>query len=76
MSRKPKILSVYERIKQTESEITSAERNLTYLKAQLDKLYEERDEKEMRETWKIIKEKGMSIEDVHKLLEQTNEKEK
>lgn len=75
MARKPKTQTVYEKINQTESEIASIERNLQYLKSQLEILYAEKDEMEMREVWQAIKEKGMSMEDVHKLLAQMNKSE-
>ena len=67
MARKSK--SVYERIEETQSEIISTEQNLARLKSLLEELNAERDDLEMRQTWASIKEKGMSIEDVHKLLE-------
>ena len=67
MARKSK--SVYERIEETQSEIISVEQNLARLKSLLEELNAERDDLEMRQTWASIKEKGMSIEDVHKLLE-------
>ena len=75
MARKPKTQSIYERINQKESEIASVERNLEYLKSQLQNLYAEKDEMEMREVWQSIKEKGMSMEDVQKLLNQMNKHE-
>lgn len=74
MARKPKTLTVYERIEKAESEITSVERNLAYLKSQLEILYAEKDEIEMKEMWRIIKEKGMSMTDVQELIEKINHK--
>ena len=67
MARKSK--SVYERIEETQSEIISVEQNLARLKSLLEELNAERDDLEMRQTWASIKEKGMTIEEVHKLLE-------
>lgn len=72
MARKPKVKSIYEQINEIESEITSTEQNLAQLKSQLDNLLLEKDELEMRQTWNAIKERGLSIEDVQKLLEINN----
>ena len=69
MARKPKNLSVYERITDTLSSIESTEQQLAELKSQLQNLYKEKDDLEMRETWKAIKDNGLTIEDVQKLLE-------
>ena len=68
MARKPKVKSIYEQINEIESEITSTEQHLAQLKSQLDNLLLEKDELEMRQTWNAIKERGLSIEDVQKLL--------
>lgn len=67
MARKTK--SVYERIEETLSEITSTEQHLAELKSQLQSLYEEKDDLEMRQTWAAIKNNGLTIEDVQKLLD-------
>ena len=72
MARKPKVKSIYEQINEIESAITSTEQHLAQLKSQLDNLLLEKDELEMRQTWKAIKERGLSIEDVQKLLEKNN----
>lgn len=67
MARKSK--SVYERIEDTKSEITSTEQTLAQLKSQLVELEAERDDLEMRQTWQAIKENGLGIEDIKKILE-------
>lgn len=73
MARKSK--SVYERIEETLSNITSTEQQLAELKSQLQNLYDERDDLEMRETWAAIKNNGLSMEDIKKFLEkQINKK--
>ena len=69
MARKSKNLSVYERITDTLSSIESTEQQLAELKSQLQNLYEEKDDLEMREIWKEIKNNGLTSEDVQKLLE-------
>ena len=69
MARKPKSKSIYEQINEVESEIVSTEQYLAQLKSQLETLLIEKDELEMRETWTAIKESGLSMEDVQKLLE-------
>ena len=67
MARKSK--SVYERIEEIKLEITSTEQQLVELKSQLQNLYQEKDDLEMRQTWAAIKNNGLTIEDVQKLLE-------
>ena len=66
MARKQK--SVYERIEETKNEITLAEERLAQLKSHLTELENERDDLEMRQTWAAIKDNGLTIEDVQKLL--------
>lgn len=66
MARKSK--SVYERIAETESKIVSLEEELAQSKSHLVELLQEKDELEMKETWSLIKEKGLTAEDVQKLL--------
>jgi hypothetical protein len=74
MARKPKNKSVYERIEETKSEISLTEQHLTELKSQLENLFAEKDDLEMRKIWTTIKGVGMTIEDVQKiLLKQNNE---
>lgn len=69
MARKPKSISIYEQIEKIESEITSAEQHLAQLKSQLDDLLLKKDELEMKQIWTVVKESGLSIEDVRKILE-------
>lgn len=66
MARKQK--SVYERIEETKNEIISTEERLAQLKSHLAELESERDDLEMRQTWAAIKDNGLTIEDVQKLL--------
>ena len=70
MARKSK--SVYERIEETKLEITSTEQTLIDLKSQLEVLLAEKDDLEMRQTWAAIKNNGLTIEDVQKMLEKQN----
>ena len=67
MARKSK--SVYERIEETLSEIQLAEQRVVELKSLLQDLYNEKDDLEMRQTWAAIKNNGLTIEDMKKLLE-------
>jgi len=67
MARKSK--SVYERIEETKLEIASTEEHLAELKSQLQNLYDEKDDLEMRQAWAAIKDSGLTIEDVQKMLE-------
>ena len=66
MARKGK--SVYERIAEKKLEISTLEENLAQARAQLVELDAERDDLEMRQAWAAIKDKGLSIEDVQKIL--------
>lgn len=68
MARKPKLISVYERIEETKSEITSTEQHLSQLKSQLETLLVEKEELEMRQAWEIIKKNGMTLEEIQKIL--------
>ena len=70
MARKSK--SVYERIETIKLEITSTEQTLIDLKSQLEVLLAERDDLEMRQAWAAIKNNGLTIEDVQKILEKQN----
>lgn len=66
MARKSK--SVYERIEETRNEIALTEDRLTQLKSHLIELENERDDLEMRQAWAAIKDNGLTIEDVQKIL--------
>ena len=67
MARKSK--SVYERIEETRSEISLKEQELVQLKSLLEELLQEKDDLEMRQAWAAIKDSGLTIEDVQKMLE-------
>jgi hypothetical protein len=67
MARKPKN-SVYDRIEETKLEIAKTEQYLAQLKLQLEDLLHEKDDLEMRQSWVMIKESGMTFEEVQKLL--------
>lgn len=67
MARKPK--SVYSKIEETKNEIALLEQNLAQAKSYLEELEAERDDLEMRQAWAAIKDKGLSIEDIQKLLD-------
>lgn len=67
MARKQK--SVYLRIEEVKNEIALLEKNLLQSKTQLEELEAERDDLEMRQTWAAIKDKGLSIEDIQKILD-------
>ena len=66
MARKSK--SVYERIAETKDDITRLEQELVQAKTHLNELLQEKDDLEMRQAWAAIKEKGLGIEEVQKLL--------
>lgn len=66
MARKQK--SVYERIEEAEANIASLEQELSQSKAHLVELNNERDDLEMRQTWAILKEKGLNFEEIQKLI--------
>ena len=66
MARKQK--SVYERIKETEANIASLEQELAQTKEHLVELLNEKDDLEMRQTWSILKEKGLNFEEIQKLI--------
>ena len=66
MGRKGK--TVYEKIVEITGKIEGLEIELSQSNAYLIELLKEKDELEMRETWNLIKEKGLSVEDVQKIL--------
>lgn len=68
MARKSKS-SIYERIEETKSDILNTEQHLAQLNSLLEELLHEKDELEMRQAWSAIKESGMTLEEVQKLLE-------
>lgn len=67
MARKQK--SVYERIEEAEANIASLEQELEDAKTHLIELNNEREELEMRQIWATIQSKGLTAEEVQKLLE-------
>ena len=74
MARKMK--SVYERIEETLADIAYTEQQLGELRTQLQNLYDEKDELEMRQIWASIKNNGLTIEDVQSLISQQNQSAK
>ena len=60
--------SVYERIEETKSQITSTEQTLVQLKSQLEELLREKDQLEMEQTWQLIKDKGLTMDDIRNVL--------
>lgn len=63
--------SIYQKIEETRSQIESTEQQLIQLKAQLEELLKEKDELEMKQAWQLIKNKGVTIEELTQLLLET-----
>lgn len=76
MARVKKQKTVYERIIETEQEIVLTEQKLSELKQQLEEYKNEKDDLEMRQTWSTIKQNGLTMDDIQKLLEKSKIKEK
>lgn len=74
MARKPKSISVYERIENVKTEIAATEQHLDQLRYQLEELYAEKDDLEMRETWSKIKNSGLTLDDIKQMLESRSNK--
>lgn len=72
MARKPKTISVYERINQKKSEIQQAEDVLAKLNNELKELYKEQDNEEMLRMLEAIRNNGIDIETA--LTKLTNKK--
>lgn len=72
-SRKPK--SVYERIEEKLQSIKEAEELLARLHSELQKLYDEQDDLEMRQLFDIMKSRGLTITEATKLLAGEQNKE-
>lgn len=72
MARKPKAISVYERIEKVQSDILFTEQHLAELKLELEELFAEKDDLEMRDTWSKIKSSGLTLEDIQKILEKSH----
>lgn len=60
--------NVYERIEKIKSEIALTKEHLVQLESQLEELKKEKDNLEMEQTWELIKDKGLTIEEVKDLL--------
>lgn len=60
--------NVYERIEKVKSEIALTKEHLVQLESQLEELKKEKDNLEMEQTWELIKDKGLTIEEVKDLL--------
>ena len=65
---RPNKKNVYERINDQKDRIKETEELLVKLNEELQVLYAEKDDLEMRQTWAAIKEKGFGIEEIQKLL--------
>lgn len=68
MARKPKSVSVYERIEDKLLEINNAELALTKLNEELQVLYVERDELQMRQLLQQMKDSNLDIQTALDLL--------
>ena len=66
MARKSK--SVYEKIAETENNIVRLEQELADAKTHLVELNNEREELEMRQTWAAFKEKGLTFDEIQKII--------
>ena len=65
---RPKTKTVYEKIDNVKAEIESTEKHLEELKTQLDSLQKEKDDLEMRQAWKLMQDKGISVEELEQIL--------
>lgn len=74
MARKPRTVSVYNRIENVKTEIAETEQHLDQLRYQLEELYAEKDDLEMRETWSKIKNSGLTLDDIKQMLESKSNK--
>ena len=68
MARKPKSVSVYERIEEKRLEINNAELVLAKLNEELQTLYAERDELQMRQLLQQMKDSNLDIQTALDLL--------
>lgn len=69
MARKPRIVSVYERINDKQSEIKDCENTLKKLNEELQILFDERDNLEMKQLFDQMKTNGLDITKAMKLLQ-------
>ena len=70
MSRKPKTISIYEKLSQNEQDIIETEKVLKRLKLERKELLAEKDDYEMRKIWSKIKEQNLDYNDVEKMIVQ------
>lgn len=68
MARRPKTTSIYDRLAENEQNIISTENLLNQLKSEREELLKEKDDYEMRQAWSKIKEQGLTLQEVEKLL--------
>lgn len=69
MARKPKEISVYDRIIEIQEKISKEEEMLKGLYTQLEELKAEKETLEMNQVWVLMKENGLTIEDVQAMIE-------
>jgi len=74
MPRKQK--DVYEKIKETETRITSLEYQIKEQKEKLHNLHREREELEMRNVFSFAKEKNMTYDEIIKAVNMFSSKQK
>ena len=63
---------IFEKIKKKEHQIKTTEKRLAKQKEQLKALKQQKKEREMKELFSVIEDKGMSIEEAVKFLQKTN----
>lgn len=69
MARKPRTVSVYNRIEEKRLEINNAELVLAKLNEELQTLYDERDQIEMETLFKRMRENGLTLDKAIELLQ-------
>lgn len=69
MARKPKEISVYDKIIEIQEKISKEEEILKGLYTQLEELKAEKETLEMNQVWVLMKENGLTIEDVQAMIE-------
>lgn len=68
MARRPREISVYDRISDVQDKIAQEEAILSDLRSQLGELEKEKELLEMNQIWTLIKERGLSLEEVQNLI--------
>lgn len=68
MARRPKEISVYDKIREVESKIASEEEFLKDLYNQLEELKKEKETYEMNQVWSLMKENNLTLEDVQAMI--------